>query len=319
MSSKIKSKATIVGLFLFFGVVILVAGILTIGNLHNSFVRKFMITTIFDEVNGLQPGNNIWFSGVKIGTVSTLNFYGKSQVIINMKIDNAAQNYIKKDAQAKISSDGLIGNKIIVIFGGSDNAPCVEAGDTIGFMKTLSTDDMLNTLQENFKNFLSITGDFKIISKRILDGEGTVGKLLSDESLYNSLEQTVASLGRASDNAAGLTASLSEFSSKLNQEGSLTNDIVTDTVVFNTLKSTVLELKQMVSSAGLLVTSLKEAGSGLNSPASPAGILLHDAPAGTDLRAVLKNLESSTKKLDQDLEALQHNFLLRRFFRKKAN
>ncbi|MFA5814733.1 MAG: MlaD family protein [Bacteroidales bacterium] len=318
MKSTIRRRATIVGLFLFFGLVILVAGILTIGNLHNSFVKKFMVTTIFENVNGLQPGNNIWFSGVKIGTVSTLNFFGKSQVKVSMKIDHAAQPYIRKNAKAKISTDGLIGNKIIVIYGGTDSTAAIEEGDTLGIEKTLSTDDMMNTLQENNKNLLSITNDFKVISKKIMDGEGTLGKLLTDESLYDNIGQTVDALKRASENAEKLTASISDYGSKMNQQGSLTNDLVSDTIVFNTIKATVLELKQIASMAAELTANLRNASSDLNNSNSPAGVILHDQPAASDLKSTIRNLESSTQKLNEDLEALRHNFLFRGFFKKKA-
>jgi len=318
MQPTIRKRAVIVGLFLFFGLVILTAMILTIGNLHNSFVKKFSISTIFDEVNGLQPGNNIWFSGVKIGTVSTLRFFGHSQVKVGMKIDREAQSYIRKDAKAKISTDGLIGNKIIVIYGGSDSTGAVEEGDVIVVEKTLSTDDMLKTLQENNTNLLSITSDFKVISKRITEGQGTLGKLLTDESLYDNLGMTVAVLKKAADNAENLTASLSDYGSKINQPGSLTNDLVSDTIVFNTIKATVLELKQIASTAAELTVNLKNATSDLNNGNSPAAVILHDKPAASDLKATIKNLETSTQKLNEDLEALQHNFLLRGYFKKKS-
>ncbi len=318
MKSTIKRRAVIVGLFLFVGILILVAGIFTIGSLHNSFVKKFEITTVFDEVSGLTKGNNIWYSGVKIGTVSELKFHGKSQVKVTMKIEKEAQPYIRKDAKAKISSDGLIGNKIIVIYGGSETAYAVQDGDTLGIEKTLSTDDMMNTLQENNKNLLAITGDFKVISKKILDGEGTLGKLLTDETLYDNVSQTVATLNKASVNAEKLTASLAVYGSKMNQEGSLTNDLVTDTTLFNSIRATVAELKQIATVASGITLSLKNATSDLNNTNSPAGVILHDQTAAAELKSTIKNLESSTQKLNEDLEALQHNFLLRGYFKKKA-
>jgi len=50
---------------------------------------------------------------------------------------------------------------------------------------------------------------------------------------------------------------------------------------------------------------------------SPVGILPHDEEAGAHLKEMIKNLDSSSKKLDEDLEAVEHNFLLRRYFKKK--
>src|SRR3954468_6284645 len=118
MSEPKKSKRGVaVGFFIILGLVFLLAGVLTIGNLHSTFQRKMTITSIFDDVNGLSAGNNIWFSGVKIGTVKKLEFYGKSQVKVVMNIEREAQKYIRKDAKVKISTDGFIGNKILVIYG----------------------------------------------------------------------------------------------------------------------------------------------------------------------------------------------------------
>lgn len=308
-------RAVIVGIFIFLGLAFLMGGILTIGNLHNTFVKKILITTIFDDVNGLQPGNNVWFSGVKVGTVNKITFSGKSQVQVTMKIDEKSQQYVRKDAKVKISADGLIGNKILVISGGSAAAPAVEDGDTLGYEKALSTEDMMNTLQENNKNLLSITNDFKTIGHKILLGEGTIGKILNDEALYNNISSVLESLKKASVSAQQLTASLSAFGNKLNTKGTLANDLVTDTTIFKSIQATVLKLQQIATTADSLAISLKNAS---NDPKSPVGILLHDEKSGADLKSTITNLESSSQKLNEDLEALQHNFLLRGYFKKKA-
>ena len=86
---------------------------------------------VFDDVGGLQTGNNVWYSGVKIGTVKAIDFYGNSQVAITMNIEQEAQKYIRKDAKAKVSSEGFIGNKNVVIYDGNPNVPQVDDGDTI--------------------------------------------------------------------------------------------------------------------------------------------------------------------------------------------
>jgi len=308
-------RAVIVGAFVILGLIFLIAGILVIGNIHQTFSRKMRVTTLFDDVNGLQKGSNIWFSGVKIGTVKKVDFYGASQVKVIMNIDQNAQQYIRKDKKVKISSDGLIGNKIIVIYGGTSKAGPVTEDDTLSVEKTFSTEDMMNTLQENNVNLVSITSDFKTISKKLASGEGTIGKLLNDESVYKNIESTTASLKNASDRAQQLIASLNAFTSKLNKKGTLANDLVTDTIMFNSLKSTVKELNQIADTASGFISGLKQAS---NNPKTTIGLLLHDEETGANMKATIKNLETGSKKLDKDLEALQHNFLLRRFFKKEA-
>jgi phospholipid/cholesterol/gamma-HCH transport system substrate-binding protein len=314
MNESPNRRAIFVGIFVLLGIVFLLAGVLTIGNLHTTFSRKISITTRFDDVNGLQPGNNIWFSGVRIGTVKKLRFFGTSQVEVIMNIDEKAQQYVRKDAKVKVSTDGLIGNKILVIYGGSASAAEVEPGDTLGVEVAVSTEDMMNTFQENNKNVLAITNDFKILSKKMANGEGTMGKLLTDESVYNNMNATIASLKNASERAQAMMNSLSGFTAKLNKKGTLANDLVTDTVMFNSMRASINQLHHIADTASVFISDLKQASA---NPKSSVGVLLHDEQTAANLKATMQNLESGSKKLDQDLEALQHNFLLRKYFRKQ--
>ena len=308
-------RAVIVGLFVFIGLLFLMTGILVVGNLHKTFERKISVISRFDDVNGLQTGNNVWFSGVKIGTVSNLHFFGKSQVEVIMNIETKAQQYIRKDAKVKISSDGLIGNKILVIYGGTARSKEVQQGDTLEVEKTFSSDDMINTFQENNKNLLAITADFKTIMKKVAVGEGTIGKLLNDTLVYANINAATVSLQRASAKAQQLIGSLSTFSSGLNKKGTLANELTTDTIVFKSVKSSVAKLQQIADTANVFITNLKQAG---NNPHTSIGVLLHDEEAGAHLKQTIMNLQSSSNELNEDLEAAQHNFLLKGYFKKKA-
>lgn len=308
MNEPVNKRAIGVGLFIIVGLLFLVGGVMTIGNLHSTFQKKMTVSTVFGDVNGLASGNNIWFSGVKIGTIKKTEFYGKSQVKVVMNINIESQQYIRKDAKVKISTDGLIGNKILVIYGGTASVPEIEEGDTLSNERMLSTEDIMNTFQQNNLNVLTLT-------KKLANGEGTIGKLLNNDSIYNSIATTTHSLQLASANAQTLMVSLANFSEKLNKKGTLANDLVTDTVMFKSLKASVFQLNIIADTAKVFMNNLKEAS---NNPKSPVGVLLHDEQAGASLKTTISNLESSSKKLDKDLEALQHNFLLRNFFKKEA-
>ena len=134
-------KSVIVGVFVLIGIIIFIAGVLTMGGQQKKFVRSIKLNAVFDDIGGLQTGNNVWFSGVKIGTVRKINFYGESQVEIVMSVEDKVKDYIRKDSKATIGSDGLIGNKIIVIYGGTTKAPAVEDGDRLTAEIPLDTDN----------------------------------------------------------------------------------------------------------------------------------------------------------------------------------
>jgi phospholipid/cholesterol/gamma-HCH transport system substrate-binding protein len=92
-------------------------------------------------------------------------------------------------------------------------------------------------------------------------------------------------------------------------------------VIFARLRSTVREIDGLSETANRVVDNLQTASRNLtqsmNDPASPVGLLLNDKATAADIRATIKNLQAGTQKLDENMEALQHNFLLRGFFRKK--
>ena len=314
MNESPNRRAVIVGVFVIVGILFFIGGILMIGNLHDTFKSKMKVVSLFDDVGGLKKGNNIWFSGVKIGTVSNLRFYGTSQVEVSMNIETKAQQYIRKDAKVKISSDGLIGNKILVIYGGTTAAPEVQEGDTLGVEKTFTSDDMINTLQANNVNVLAITADLKVITKQLAAGEGTIGKLLTDDAIYTHINAATASLQSASLKADQLASTLSTFSSNLNKKGTLANELTTDTLVFKSVRASIMQLQQMADTASAFVADLKKAS---KNPNSTVGVLLRDEQSGARIKQTIQNLESSSQKLDEDLKAVQSNFLLKRYFKKK--
>jgi phospholipid/cholesterol/gamma-HCH transport system substrate-binding protein len=92
---------------------------------------------------------------------------------------------------------------------------------------------------------------------------------------------------------------------------------VTDTILYLKVKETLTQLANAANSVSKFTANLKITGERLNQKDNVAGVLLNDSIMAASIKVTLKNLETSSQKLDADLEALQHNFLLRGFFRKK--
>ena len=318
MSSADNKRTVIVGIFVFLAIVILVAGIFTLAGQQKRLISTIAVKAVFDDVAGLKKGNNVWFSGVKIGTIKSISLYGDAQVMVTMNIEESAQEYIRQNSMARISSESFIGNKNIVIEGGTQSAPPVEDGDIIKAINPLNTDDLMETLQKNNKNLVAITSDFKQLSSKIVQGEGTIGAILTDTAMADNFRAIVANLQQTSRRTVAASNELSRFTSKLNRPGGLANSIATDTVVYSRLKASMAELKQATDAASDLMENLQEASQKLNSKNNAAGVLLSDEQFARQLQRTMQNLETSSKKFDQNMEALQSNFLLRGFFRKQA-
>jgi phospholipid/cholesterol/gamma-HCH transport system substrate-binding protein len=319
MAATENRKAITVGIFLSLALVIFVIGVFTLGGQQKSFAKNINISAVFDDVAGLKKGNDVWFSGVKVGTISEIRFVGIAEVNVKMKVDEKTQQYIHRNSGVRISSDGLIGNKIIVIDGGSPQAPIVQNGDVLQAKKLLSTDDMLKTLQQNNQNLLAITTDFKLLSHKILQGKGTVGALLADSLMGIQLRNSMYNLQAATASAAHLATTLDRFSDKMNTRGGLADKLLTDTTTFNRIKSALTQLQQAANNAVTLTNNLNKASNKLNTTDNALGVLLNDPKGAAQVQSTLNNLQQSAVKLNDDLEAAQSSFLLKGFFKKKAN
>lgn len=311
-------RSVIVGIFVFIGIAILVAGVLTLGGQQKKFVQAIQLKAVFDDIGGLQPGNNIWFSGVKIGTVKKINFYGDSQVEVEMNVEESVQDFIRKDSKATISSDGLIGNKIIVIYGGTTMAPAVEDGDRLEAVMPLDTDGMMETLQENNKNLVDITNDLKKLTSKLAAGEGIVGAVLTDSVLADNFKSILANLNQASINSNKMLNDLNSFTSKMNQEGNLFNDLATDTTMATDLRATLESFKSSAANTEELTAKLNEISAKLDDPNTSMGMLLNDPEFAQILKSTLNNTDSATYNLNRGLEALEYTWPFRRGFKRKA-
>jgi phospholipid/cholesterol/gamma-HCH transport system substrate-binding protein len=324
MKATKNSRPVIVGIFILLGLAILVVAVFTLGGQKKTFVKGYTINAIFDDVSGLQAGNNVWLSGVKIGTVRKISFYNNTKVLVSLNLDKSIAPHVHKDAFAKIGAESFIGNKIVVIYGGTPSAPEVPENGFLAVEKTISTDSMLSTLQSNNQNLLAITNSFKSISKKIDSGSGTIGYLLNNASMarklnasMNSLQASMNNFQAAAQTSRMVLSNLEEFSGRLNTEGSLANKLATDTTLFSMLKGTLTQLRDVTTTASQITDNLKAASDRLHDTANVPGVLLNDVRAGAAIKTTIMNLEASSQKLNEDLEALQHNFLLRGYFKKK--
>ncbi|TCJ14598.1 MCE family protein [Flaviaesturariibacter flavus] len=318
METRRNRKAIIVGLFFVVGIAIILAAIFKLGGQKKLFASSFQVQAFFPDANGLRAGNNIWYEGVNVGTVKSVAFQDNFTVRVVLNIETKAQRFIHRDAKVKLGADGLIGNKLVVISGGTAAAPVIQQDDVLQVEKALSPDDLLATLQTNSVNLLAITADLKTVSREMAAGKGTLGRLLKDEDLYRNLQTIAAALQQSSLNTRQLTANLERYSSRFSTSGNFANELVSDTLVFSRLRATILQLQGVAAKADAIASNLVTTSGSLNDSAGTAGLLLHDKAAAESIKTTLLNLQAASKKLDENMEALQHNFLLRGFFRRKA-
>lgn len=317
MSTNERKRSLTVGLFVLIGLIILVAGILVLGTQQNKFSKNLVVTTYFHDVKGLKVGNNVWFSGVKVGIVKEIKFQSINDVKVVMHIEEKSSQFIREDVVAKLGSDGLIGNAIVNLVGGSDQVPPIQDGDVIKSVGGTDTDAMFATLQTNNENLVEITKNFAVLSQQMVEGKGTVGALMTDSTIALSLKNSVNSLNKVMTDVNKASGNLAILMNKLNSNQGLIHDLTTDTVVFANLRESAAQLQGVTETASTLMENLNATSARLNDRDNAIGVLTNDPAAAEEIRKILRNLNMSTEKLDDNMKALQSNFLFRGYFRKQ--
>jgi len=174
--------------------VIAVAAIYYIGKQKNKFGSVLHIYAQFHSVSGLKSGSNVRLGGIDVGTVDAISLTTDTTVRVDMIIQKKVQKFIKKDARAGISSEGLMGDKVVTITAGTPGQAIVGNGDSLSSIPPIETDAIISSLKTSADNAAIITGNLADISSRIKSGKGALGKLLHDTTLSTNLSSTMRHL-----------------------------------------------------------------------------------------------------------------------------
>jgi len=133
-----------IGLFTAIGILVLIFAVFFIGNQKSLFSSTIKVNGLFKNVNGLQVGNNVRFAGINIGVVDDIQIMNDTTVKVVLTINTSVKKFIKKDAKMSIGSDGLMGDKLVVVAPGSgaENSE-VNNGDRIGSVNPIDVDKIV--------------------------------------------------------------------------------------------------------------------------------------------------------------------------------
>ncbi|RPJ68968.1 MAG: MCE family protein [Alphaproteobacteria bacterium] len=186
------------GLFIAGGFMLFVISIFIIGKQKNLFNPVFKLTTTFYNVSGLQVGSNIRFSGINVGTVDNISIINDSTVRVDMLILKNVQRFIKSDSEAGIGSAGIIGDRILIIAQGSDDAPAAKDGQQIASNEPVETDAIMASLQVTAGNAEIVSLQLAEIMFNINSGNGTLGRLIRDSTIAQNFDETMLNLKKSS-------------------------------------------------------------------------------------------------------------------------
>ena len=309
--AKSNSKKVRVGIFVVVGTIILVSALYFIGSRQHIFTKNIQLYSVFDNVNGLILGNNVRYSGINVGTVTKIEMTEVGKITIEMTVEEKAAYFIKKDAVASISSDGLVGSMVVNIIPGDQQEEAnVVAGDFIKTSSKVSMDDMLGTLNVTSENLSKITNE-------ILMGEGALGVLINDTIMAQNIKQTLEELRKTSEGTGLAMAKINQIISKINYDDSAAAVILSDTATANQIRKIVANLETSSEDVNAITKNLDDYISEIKSGKGALNHLTQDEEFVKEIDSTMIQIKEASEKLNENMEALQHNFFFRGFFKKK--
>jgi len=183
-----------VGLFVLVGLLVLAVGIFYVTG-AGFFGPKYRIKTYLPEVSGLSTGAPVRLDGVEIGNVDQIRLVprepGKApehmhNIEVGMRIDRKYQNDILTDSAASLVTEGLLGNRYVTITRGYTGVPLKE-GQAVPGTEEKAIKEVVERSADVLSNLQALSDDIKDLINGVQRGRGTLGKLLTDEQVYNHL------------------------------------------------------------------------------------------------------------------------------------
>lgn len=313
---KAASQKIRLGLFVITGLLIFILAVYFIGDKQNMFGRTNRLEAVFNNVNGLQLGNNVRYSGISVGTVRGIEMINDTTIRVDMIIDKAIFPYIKKDAIATISSDGLVGNMIINIIPGKGNEPSVEPGDEIQTFNRIRTEDMLTTLNVTNENAAKLTENLLKITNEIIKGKGTLGTLLNDTLISKDLAETMRYLKTTTKGTSETATQLNNLIVSLNNKDNVVG-VLKDTAVANKIKNMASNLNQSTQDLNKVIANLDATILNIKQGKGAINYLTNDPELVRKIDSTMTNINQASLKLNENMEAMRHNFLFSGYFKKQ--
>jgi phospholipid/cholesterol/gamma-HCH transport system substrate-binding protein len=243
--SNLKTK---LGFFVTAGFTLLLAGIFYIGKQKHLFSPVVSLTTVFKDIGGLEVGNNVRFSGINVGVVENIQIANDTSVTVYLIVDKHVQKFIKSDSYVRISSEGIIGDKVASITQGTPNSPSIKDGDQLFSIEPLDADAIIANLKETGENVNIISGELAEVMYKVNHGNGTVARLLNDSAIAENLGDMILSLKHSSKgldkNIKVVSGQMNNLLTKVNNGKGTLGTLIHDTTIAKNLGETMHHLKK---------------------------------------------------------------------------
>lgn len=260
----------------------------------------YAIRAEFNRVSGLQTGANVLYNGISVGRVQHIRLPNSPglPITVGMEIRDDAKHLVREDSRAVIQTDGLVGNVIVALTGGSPGRPIVAENGRIEGVDPFQFSAVTDKMFESVARFDSVTVTLTTMMQDVRTGEGSLGRFLYDDRLY---EETVLT-------AQELRGSLQSLSSRADALVAIAEGgSAALTSIINKVDSGEGTLARILNEDSMYVALLQSAD--------------QFSTISDDLRGITERFETAAGhmavgafRFSENMEALKHNFLFRGYF-----
>jgi phospholipid/cholesterol/gamma-HCH transport system substrate-binding protein len=319
-----------VGFFILGAIVILIFLILNASGDINPFSKKLHLKAHFMDANGLREGSEVRLAGVRVGKIDKIMLLQPSELpnaprvealmIIDSTIDaRPANERIRTDSQAQQGSPSLLGNEMLInITPGTAVGQPVKDGDILPSSTSNTVNDFATSGTDLAQRLSKLSDEINGIVRDVKEGKGTVGRLFSDEALYNNLNATIretedvmrqirsgnGSAGRFINdpalyqNANEITLQLRNIAEDLRAGRGTAGKLLTDDELYNRINRTADRLDRSISQIDLMIADV-------NAGRGTIGKLIKDEQIYNDARAAIARFNTTAERIDNVVAAAQ--------------
>ena len=226
-----------VGILVITSFAFLALAIFFIGGESGFLEPKYTITAYFANANNLRSGAEVQLEGVTVGNVSEVRISKlpdpEKAVEADLRLDEEYQNIIRSDSKVSIKTIGLLGDSAVDITRGTEAGTVIPEGGSLQGTEEGDIRRIVQGTNDFIANLQVLSDVFTRMAERVDRGEGTIGKFLSDSSIYDNADLAVREANllvhdaRMGDGTVGRLISDDELYEKVNDAVERVNALVT--------------------------------------------------------------------------------------------
>ncbi len=304
--SKFKSRPLKLGMLVSVGLLLFVMAVYYLGSKQNLFSSTFTVTSHFYDVKGLVEGNKVRYSGISVGTVSSVDIISDSTISVEMLINQKVWEFVRKDSKVEIGREGLMGSKMVIIHPGTPEAGTVEDNEMLESIKAIDVQEIIQEARGIIDDSRMLSKSLLEMSEKINNGDGDLGRLINENTITTKL-------GQAGDELLAFAKNANEISGKVNRgEGDL-GRLVNDSAITYELTFTLNHLKQMTAHADSVTMEMLLFSKELNEGEGLLNRLVYDREMAQHVDTTIVKVGQGVDEVVQTAGKIRESWILNLF------